>query len=98
MTPPVACPLALPRPLVVDPSACTLLELLPALLVEVEVGGAGRRGLWEEPDVDGGGCRICSDVRLDGALWTGWKVLHRHGINHRNQYTVQCRGRKIHQQ
>ena len=52
VTPPVACPLALPRPLAV---ACTLLELLPALLVEVEVGVTDGCGLWEEPDVDGSG-------------------------------------------
>lgn len=52
MTPPAR---ALPRPLTVGLSACALLELLPALLVEVEVGGAGGRDLWEEPDVDGGG-------------------------------------------
>ena len=50
--PPVACPRALPCPLAVDPSACTLLELLPP---EEEVEGRGGRGLWEEPDVDGGG-------------------------------------------
>lgn len=52
MTPPVACPRALPRPLAVDLSACALLELPPALLVEVGVGGTGGRDLWEEPDVD----------------------------------------------
>ena len=51
MTPPVACPRELPRPLAVDLSACALLEL-PALLVEVGVGGTGGRDLWEEPAVD----------------------------------------------
>ena len=52
MTPPVACPWELPPPLAVDLSGCVLLELLPALLVEVGVGGTGGRDLWEEPAVD----------------------------------------------
>ena len=58
MTPPVACPVTPPRPLVVDPSASALLDLLlplPALTLEVEVGGAVGRGRWEGPDAEGGG-------------------------------------------
>lgn len=54
VTRPVACPLALPRPLPVDPSAGTLLELLPALVVDADVEGTVGCGLWVEPDVDEG--------------------------------------------
>ena len=55
VTRPVTCPLALPCPLPVDPSACTLLELLPTLVVEVDVGGEVGCGPRVGSGADGGG-------------------------------------------